>query len=66
MKKNDAYKIDIYSDEKMEWMRSYTALGDQRWSMSVFVIADERVKKLARQVDGFQAERVVRNMIKSL
>ena len=66
MKKNDAYKVDIYSDEKMEWMRSYTALGDKRWSMSIFVIANERVEKIAREVDGFQAGRVVQNMIKSL
>jgi hypothetical protein len=66
MKKNDAFKIEIYSDEKMEWMRSYTALGDKRWSMTFFVIADERIQKLARDVDGVQATKVVTNAINSL
>jgi hypothetical protein len=66
MKKNDAFTVDIYSDEKMEWMRSYTALGEKRWSMTLFVIADERIQKLARDVDGLQVTKVVTNAIKSL
>jgi hypothetical protein len=47
-------------------MRSYTALGEKRWSMTLFVIADERIQKLARDVDSMQATIVVTNAIKSL
>ena len=66
MKKNDAFTVDIYSDEKMEWMRDYTALGAERWSMTLFVVADERIQKLAREVDGLQVAKVVTNAVKSL
>jgi hypothetical protein len=59
-------KIDVYSDEKMDWMRAYTALGDQRWSMTMFVIADERVQKLAREVDQYAASRNIQKAVASL
>jgi hypothetical protein len=59
-------KIDVYSDEKMDFMRSYTALGDQRWSMTMFVLADERVQKLAREVDEYAASRAIRKAVDSL
>lgn len=35
-------KLEVYSDEKMEWMRAYTALGENRWSMTMFILAGER------------------------
>jgi hypothetical protein len=66
IKKNDGSTLDIYSDEKLEWMRSYTALGEQRWSMTLFVIADERIQKVAREVDVIQVDKVIVNAIKSL
>jgi hypothetical protein len=59
-------KIDVYSDEKMDWMRAYTALGDQRWSMTMFVVADERVQKLAREVDQYAASRAIQKAVASL
>lgn len=65
-KKNNADGVDIYSDEKREWMRAYTALGSDRWSMTLYVIADERIQKVAREVDGVSASRVLKNVIKSL
>jgi hypothetical protein len=43
-------KIDVYSDEKMDWMRAYTALGDQRWSMTMYVIADEPSISIPRRM----------------
>lgn len=58
-------KLELYSDEKMEWMRSYTALGEKRWSMTMFVIANGRVQKLARDVDQYGAARTVRNAVKA-
>lgn len=59
-------KIELYSDEKMEWLRTYTALGENRWSMTMFVIADGRVQKLARGIDQYGATRTVRNAVKAL
>ena len=59
-------KLHVYSDEKMEWMRSYTALGANRWSMTMFVIAEGRVAKLARELDQYGASRTVRNAVKAL
>jgi hypothetical protein len=51
----EAFTVDIYSDEKMEWARDYTALRAERWYMPLFLVADERIPKLAREVDGLQA-----------
>jgi hypothetical protein len=57
--------LEVYSDEKMEWMRSYTALGDKRWSLSMFVLAAERIQKLAREVDQYGASRTIQNAVKA-
>lgn len=62
----DDKNVDVYSDEKMQWMRAYTALGEKRWSMTLFVLRGERVARLARDVDLYGATRTVRNAIKSL
>ena len=66
MKKSSLEDIKIYSDEKLDWMRAYTALGEQRWSMTMFIIQDGRVAKLARDVAAVSVCRVVENAIKSL
>jgi hypothetical protein len=50
----------------MEWMRAYTALGQKRFSMCMFILADERIQKLARDIDGVLANRVIQNAVKSL
>lgn len=59
-------KIEVFSDEKMEWMRAYTALGEKRWSMSMFIIAHGRVQKLVREMDFYAASRAIRNAVKSM
>lgn len=66
LKKNASVDLDIYSDEKMEWMQAYTALGQKRFSICMFILADERIQKLARDVDGVFANRVIQNAVKSL
>ena len=58
-------KVDLYSDEKMDWMRCYTALGETRWSMTMFVIAEGRVQKLARDIDRYGATRTIQNAVKA-
>jgi hypothetical protein len=58
--------LQVYSDEKKEWMQAYTALDKKRWSMTMFLIADERVQALARDLDMHAASRVVQNAVKKL
>lgn len=66
LKKNEEVKLDIYSDKKKEWLKAYTALGEKRLSMCMYIIADGRIQKLARDVDGVLASRVIQNAVKSL
>ena len=67
MKKNGMWeRMEIFSDEKLDWMRAYTALGRKRFSMSMFIVANERIQKLARDMDGDMASRVIQNAVKSL
>jgi len=58
--------VRIYCDEGREWMGEYTALGDKRWSMTMFVIGDGRVQKLVRELDQDLACAQVGNAVKSL
>lgn len=67
LKKNGLNKIDVYSDsEDMAWMKAYTALGDKRWSMTMFIICKGKVAKLAREVDIYNAARTVANAVKAM
>ena len=59
-------KIRVFSDEQRHWMRDYTALGEKRWSMTVFVISGQKVAKLAREVDSFAVGRTISKAIQSL
>lgn len=65
-KENLVDQVDLYSDEKMEWMRAYSALGEKRWSMTMFILAEGRVQKLAREVDIYGVSRTIQNAVKSL
>jgi len=64
--KKKGLKLQVYSDENKDWMRSYTALGDKRWSIGMYIIANEKIQKLARDVDSISASRTIRNAVKSL
>lgn len=67
MKKNGLQHLDVYCDsEDLDWMRAYTALGDQRWSMTMLVVAKGKVMKLAREVDIYNAARTVINAVKAM
>lgn len=57
--------IKIYTDEKREWMREYSALGDNRWRMTMFILADGRVQKLIRELDEVLAVKAISNAVKS-
>jgi hypothetical protein len=67
LKKNNLQdNVDVYADEKFQWMGAYTALGEKRWSMTMFIIKDGIVSRLAREVDLYGASRTIRNAVKSL
>eukprot|EP00560_Eucampia_antarctica_P001902 CAMPEP_0197833448 /NCGR_PEP_ID=MMETSP1437-20131217/19079_1 /TAXON_ID=49252 ORGANISM="Eucampia antarctica, Strain CCMP1452" /NCGR_SAMPLE_ID=MMETSP1437 /ASSEMBLY_ACC=CAM_ASM_001096 /LENGTH=310 /DNA_ID=CAMNT_0043437519 /DNA_START=47 /DNA_END=979 /DNA_ORIENTATION=- len=58
--------VDIYSDEKREWMKAYTALGEKRWEICMFVLANGRVQKIVRDLDTDMCVDVVDKAVKSL
>jgi len=66
LKKSKLDDLSVFSDEKREWMRAYTALGENRWSMTFFVIADERVQKIVRELDTISAVKVIRNAVSAM
>ena len=57
--------IRLFSDEKREWMRSYTALGENRWSMTLFILADKKIQKLVREFSQISASDVVKSAVKA-
>ena len=63
LKKSSMNDLTVFSDEKREWMRAYTALGEDRWSMTMFVIADERIQKIAREMESIVAVKVIQNAV---
>jgi hypothetical protein len=66
LKKNNMMEsgIRLFSDEKREWMQAYTALGENRWSMTLFVLAEERIQKLVRDLSSVDATIVTEKAIK--
>lgn len=66
IKKNDISNISIYCDEKREWMRAYTVLGENRWSMSLMILANGRVERLVRDVDVELAIPTLLNALQSM
>ncbi len=68
LKKNNLMDsgIRLYSDEKREWMQGYTALGENRWSITLFVLAEERIQKLVRELSPADATVVVEKAVKAM
>jgi len=57
--------VTLYSDEKMNWLRAYTALGEQRWTMTVYILAQGRIQKLVRNVDQYNVVRTVQEAVQA-
>lgn len=51
--------LNVMSDEKMTWMRTYTALGDDKWGMTLFVLAEGKVKRIVRDLDRYTARQTI-------
>jgi len=66
LRKNEIDNINIYCDEKREWMREYTVLGETRWAMCAMVLHDGRVEKIVRELDVELATQVIKSSVKSL
>lgn len=68
MKKNGLQNnADMYCDtENMDFMKEYSALGENRWSMTMFVLRKGKVAKLARDLDIYNAPRTVTNAVKAM
>ena len=68
MKKNGLQdNVDMYCDtEDMDWMKAFTALGENRWSMTMFVLRKGKVEKLARDLDIYNAPKTVMNAVKAM
>ena len=64
--KNQIDNITIYCDEKREWMREYTVLGEKRWTMCLMILKEGRVEKLVRDLDVELATQVINSSITSL
>jgi len=65
-KKSNIQTVQFYSDESKEWMKEYTALGDERWSMTLYILADGKIQKLIREVDPIFITKIVTNAVKSV
>jgi len=55
---------NILSDEKRLWMRSVTALGDKRWSITMFILAKGQIQTLVRDFDYEMLQTIVNNALK--
>lgn len=71
MKKNfsedsGADKMTVLTDEKMDWMREYTALGEKRFSITMFILKEGRCEKIAREVEAEIMTETVKNAIRAM
>ena len=58
--------LRILVDPDKNWMRDYTALGETRYSITVFVLREGKVEKIAREVEAEVLPLVVQNALRSL
>lgn len=66
MKNNGVSSFELYSDEKREFMRQYTALGEKRWAICMFIISDGVIQRVVRELDPDIADDVVQRAVNSL
>lgn len=55
---------NIVSDEKRLFMKGITALGDKRWSITMYVVAKGRIQSLVRDFDYEMLVTIVNNALK--
>ncbi|CAJ1961621.1 unnamed protein product [Cylindrotheca closterium] len=65
LKKSNVANIDMFSDESKTWMKAYTALGAQKLYSTMYIVADGRIQRIARDLDPLDAVTTIRNADKS-
>ncbi|KAL3943802.1 MAG: hypothetical protein SGBAC_002131 [Bacillariaceae sp.] len=65
LKKSKVTNIDMFSDEPKTWMKAYTALGAQRLYTTMFIVANGRIQKIARDLDPLDAVKTIQNAVQS-
>eukprot|EP00986_Skeletonema_menzelii_P020347 scaffold30929_cov160-Skeletonema_menzelii.AAC.1 len=58
--------MTVLTDEKMDWMREYTALGEKRFSITMFILKEGRCEKIAREVEAEGMTETVKNAIRTM
>ena len=66
LKNNQIENINMYGDEKREWMRAYTVLGEKRWAMCMMILKNGKVERIVREMDVELATKAIANSVKSL
>mmetsp|Transcript_6814 Transcript_6814/g.11128 ORF Transcript_6814/g.11128 Transcript_6814/m.11128 type:complete len:318 (-) Transcript_6814:35-988(-) len=61
-----ADNMTVLTDEKMDWMREYTALGEKRFSITMFILKEGRCEKIAREVEAEGMTETVKNAIRTM
>ena len=61
-----ADKMTVLTDEKMDWMREYTALGEKRFSITMFILKEGRCEKIAREVEAEVMTETVKNALRTM
>ena len=63
LKKNPQSSLRVYSDPDRQWMEAYSALGSDRWSMTLFLLAHGKVQKLIRDLNVYTAPQATRKLL---
>mmetsp|Transcript_39801 Transcript_39801/g.93269 ORF Transcript_39801/g.93269 Transcript_39801/m.93269 type:complete len:338 (-) Transcript_39801:284-1297(-) len=64
-RKKNGIEFEILSDEKREWMRVYSALGTKRWELSIYILAEGKIRKVLRGLNSVTAANTVLDAIRS-
>lgn len=66
LKKQKISSLDVYTDQGRAWMKEYTVLGEDRWTMTMLILSEGRIQKMVRDLDSELVGRVIRNAVDSL
>jgi len=64
-KKGGFNDFEFLSDEKREWMRSYTALGTKRYELGFYILEEGKIKKVCRGLNVVTASASILEAIRS-
>lgn len=65
LKKSKISNLDMFSDESKDWMKAYTAIGSNRLYATMFIVAEGRIQKIARDLDPLDVIKTIQNAVKA-